>query len=466
MSRIPKTWDEYQYGTSGSPHRGSVSSAGGRSIRFDEQAVGSPSASSALLDAPGERSESDHELRRRRYVDIVHLWHDYNTNIYSRSSIGLRLNSIAQIGGVNSIENFARSWTRAAGIDILHRPSFILHEDQERDEEETIQYGRSEYGHLPRASLLSRHLEANDVPENAVDDESEIDPNTPRPLNHQESEGRRLGAELGSVQGSVRGSNIGSVRSHSIFAIAPHLATPLAGSYDGAGTSYGTLRSSINESSMAHAGQLWTQQQQAMRAEGEREPILVKEVEQDGKVVYVVAGQSTLPQTVFNSTNVLIGVGLLSLPMGIKYSGWICGMVFLLLSAIVTSYTAKLLAKCMDCDPTLITFADLAYVSYGQKARIATSVLFTLELLAACVALVVLFADTLDLLIPGVGVIQWKILCGILLIPLNFAPLRLLSFSSVIGIFSCFSSKSTFFSFPWVGVNLCYLCTKTPTSGL
>ena len=110
----------------------------------------------------------------------------------------------------------------------------------------------------------------------------------------------------------------------------------------------------------------------------------------DGKVVLVVAGQSTLPQTIFNSTNVLIGVGLLSLPMGIKYAGWICGMIFLALSALVTAYTATILAKCMDVDASLITFADLAFVSYGQKARIATSVLFTLELLAACVALIVL----------------------------------------------------------------------------
>ena len=371
------------------------------------------------------------------------LWYVHNANISLRSSIGLRLNSIAQIGGVNSIENFARSWTRAAGfLEVTpHRPSFILHDEQARNDEEAIQYGRSEYGHLPRTSLLRAHLEAADSPENAVDDESiapESDPNTPRPLNHTESEGRRLGAEIGSMQGSVRVSNIGSMRgSSSIFAIAPHLATPLPGSY---GTSYGTLRSTLNESSMAHAGQLWRQQQAGL-SESDREPLLVKEVEQDGKVVLVVAGQSTLPQTVFNSTNVLIGVGLLSLPMGIKYSGWICGMTFLLLSATVTAYTAKLLAKCMDCDAGLITFADLAFVSYGQKARIATSVLFTLELLAACVALVVLFADTLDLLIPGVGVIQWKILCGILLIPLNFAPLRLLSFSSVVGIFSCFSSK-------------------------
>jgi vesicular inhibitory amino acid transporter len=358
----------------------------------------------------------------------------------------MRLDSLAHVGGVNSIANFANSWTRAAGfIEVTpHRPSFILSADQDthREGEDTIQYGRTdaEYGRVPRTSLLRAHLEASSSPENAIDDESaaldaESDPTTPRHLNQRESESKRLGGDMTSMQDSVRGSN-------SIFAIAPHLATPLSGSY---GTSYGTLRSSMNESSMEHAGQLWKQQQESAKGEGDREPILVKEVEQDGKVVLVVAGQSTLPQTIFNSTNVLIGVGLLSLPMGIKYAGWICGMVFLALSALVTAYTAKILAKCMDVDASLITFADLAFVSYGQRARIATSVLFTLELLAACVALVVLFADTLDALIPGVGVTEWKVLCGLLLIPLNFAPLRLLSFSSVVGIFSTLCSKQLIF---------------------
>ena len=127
--------------------------------------------------------------------------------------------------------------------------------------------------------------------------------------------------------------------------------------------------------------------------------------------------------------------------MGIKYAGWICGMTTLFLSAAVTAYTARLLARCMDLEPSVITFSDLAFVSFGYKARLATSILFTLELLAACVALIVLFADSLDLLLPGLmTVIEWKILCSFLLIPLNFLPLRLLSFTSVIGILSCFSS--------------------------
>lgn len=55
----------------------------------------------------------------------------------------------------------------------------------------------------------------------------------------------------------------------------------------------------------------------------EREPLLVKTVRsEEGKVEVVVVGQSTLPQTVFNSVNVLIGIGLLSLPLGLRYSGW------------------------------------------------------------------------------------------------------------------------------------------------
>ena len=96
--------------------------------------------------------------------------------------------------------------------------------------------------------------------------------------------------------------------------------------------------------------------------------------------------------------------------MGIKYAGWLCGMIIMFLAAAMTAYTAKLLAKCMDLDPVVITFSDLAYISFGPKARLATSILFTLELLAACVALIVLFADSLDLLFPGyLSVTEWKV---------------------------------------------------------
>jgi vesicular inhibitory amino acid transporter len=248
------------------------------------------------------------------------------------------------------------------------------------------------------------------------------------------------GGPSSEVQHRVR-RKLFTRREDNILSIEPLLASPFAGSY---ASSYGTHGSRLNEASMRHAGRLWKEQQitGVQEPDKEREPLLVKRVErEDGTIVNVVVGQSTVPQTVFNSINLLVGVGLLSLPLGIKYAGWLIGMSFLLFTAIVTNYTAKILAKCLDVDGTLITFADLAYISFGYKARIVTSVLFTLELVAANVALVVLFADSWDALLPGVGLTEWKIVCGVVLTPLSMVPLRVLSFTSVLGVVCCFGSK-------------------------
>lgn len=95
-------------------------------------------------------------------------------------------------------------------------------------------------------------------------------------------------------------------------------------------TTYGSIgRGSIpaerlNDSVVRHAADLFAEQQAAavQPVDKEREPLLVKTVEHDGVVEQIIVGQSTLPQTVFNSVNVLVGVGLLSLPLGLKYSGW------------------------------------------------------------------------------------------------------------------------------------------------
>lgn len=349
-----------------------------------------------------------------------------------RTSVAERLGSIADAGGVNSFNNFARSWQRAAGfLEVAPiRRSFAIVSDGDAQSE----YGPSDVEHAirNRASMLRAAMEnERRKGSHAVFDDEDGD---------HDSEDDDASTVHGTAERVRQPSIRPSIREESIFQIEPQLASPLGGSY---GAAYGSLSSRVNESSIRHAGRLFIQQQAAgiTESDKEREPLLVKQVEpEDGKFVNIIVGQSTLPQTIFNSTNVLIGVGILALPLGIRYAGWISGMLFLFLAAVVTSYTAKLLAKCMDVDNSLITFADLAYVSYGKNARVATSILFTLELLAANVALVVLFADSLDLLVPGFGVLGWKVLCGMLLIPLNFLPLRFLSLTSILGIFSCVSS--------------------------
>ena len=213
--------------------------------------------------------------------------------------------------------------------------------------------------------------------------------------------------------------------------IEPYLASPFS-------TSYGSFGSRYSQPSARPPRKL-SRRILPRPSDSEGEPLLTKHVvdPEEGKTIEVIIGQSTVPQTVFNSVNTLIGVGMLSLPLALKYSGWVVGTMFFLVAAVTTSYTAKLLAKCLDVDKSLLTYADLAYVSFGSRARVAISVLFCMELLASCVALVVLFADTLSALVASVSIPAFKVICGVILVPLAFLPLTLLSFTSVLGIFCC-----------------------------
>ncbi|KAJ2906697.1 putative vacuolar amino acid transporter 1 protein [Zalerion maritima] len=429
-----------------SPGRqGSVSSFGGRSVQFDDQ-----QSFPGGFEGPGETTSRDGMgVSRNR-----------------RSSISRQLGAVVDIGGVNSIRSFTRSWARAAAFPevIPHRPSLVIYGDQAPG----ISEGGLSYGRVPdlepepqhRTSLIGQSiLQRTFVPpsspgtgpsECAVTDEpantTATDPLLGRQHGHtygsttdfRERERKALEAELGG--GGSRPSFGSGSPGRSVFSMAPHLASPPVGSFSSY-QSYNTIGSMASRQSMISAGPLWRQQQEVeagREVTEEGEPLIVKEVEQDGKIVLAVDGQSTLPQTVFNSINTLIGVGLLSLPMGLHYSGWILGLTILSLAALVTGYTARLLSKCMDLDPAVISFSDIAFLSFGSRARICTSVLFTIELLAACVALVVLFADSMNLLFPGnLSVIEWKVVCAALLIPLNFFPLRILSYTSVVGIISC-----------------------------
>lgn len=168
--------------------------------------------------------------------------------------------------------------------------------------------------------------------------------------------------------------------------------------------------------------------------QNESAPLLVKRIQHEGRAIHVVVGQSTLPQTILNSINTLVGVGLLSLPLAFLYAGWLVGGILLLCIALTTRYTAHILARCLDTNPSLVTFGDLAFAAYGQNARLVISALFSVELTAALVAFVVVFADSLNALFPTQSTLTFKLIAFFVLTPLSFAPLHYLSFTSILGI--------------------------------
>lgn len=88
-----------------------------------------------------------------------------------------------------------------------------------------------------------------------------------------------------------------------MFGAPPDLSSsPIVGSYGshwshGSHRSYGTAHAELERlSSRASWGRRGEE-----NSEEEVPPMLVKEIEQDGKFVLAVEGQSTLPQTIFNS---------------------------------------------------------------------------------------------------------------------------------------------------------------------
>ncbi|KEF61715.1 uncharacterized protein A1O9_03285 [Exophiala aquamarina CBS 119918] len=340
-----------------------------------------------------------------------------------KSSLGKRFDSIRQMGGPNSIDNFAKSLQRAAGfreITPVRRNSVSIPDDDQEAEPDV-----AEQSAAPDRSLLRQQLLRYDMDHgsgSAVQDEqSEVD----GPTETTRLLPRRSRHTLKSQSGSLVPGSL------------------LPGQY---AASYSSISSKLTVTARQRASILIMEQEEASRRaredlddKFEEEPPrhIEQEVLPDGEVIHRVVGESTVPMTVFNSTNVLIGVGILALPLGIKYAGWVLGLTFLTLSALATSYTAKLLARCLDTNTGSSTYGDIAFLAFGTTGRNLVESLFILELTGANVALVILFADSMSSLITGFDNVTWKIIIAVALIPLNFVPFKYLSFTSVIGIFCC-----------------------------
>lgn len=260
----------------------------------------------------------------------------------------------------------------------------------------------------------------------------------------------------------------------------------------------------------------------------------------------------TFLQSTFNSVNTLVGVGILSLPFAFAVSGWMVGGCLLVSIMLLTNYTARLLAKCLDYQPqntlnddhqedpiimpsptssygTIIhpsdvsrsterqrhisftasimddnavieeqllktisndnhhrhsmvdslnltsetlfdfnhgqsrdevstvsadsldfkqrssnnnqqsrqlnTYSDMGEAAFGRRGKIFISIVFTLELFAAIVALIILASDSFHALFPSTPLVAWKVIVVCIVTPSTwFTNLRWLSYTSLLGI--------------------------------
>ncbi|KAJ3133542.1 hypothetical protein HK100_004299 [Physocladia obscura] len=204
-----------------------------------------------------------------------------------------------------------------------------------------------------------------------------------------------------------------------------------------------------------------------------RSRLLVEEGGSSGDSDYVVedavsaSATSTSFQATINSSNVMLGMGLLTLPYALHVAGWVPGILMLTIFAFTAQFTAKLLGKCMvnqfpqigfestEQTPLLnphrhraaassplvarqpTSLSDVVELAFGPRARPFISFLFMVELFAAATGLILLGADSIIALVPAdvVDVLPVKVGVTALLV-LTTLPRGMgwLAYGSVLGL--------------------------------
>lgn len=97
--------------------------------------------------------------------------------------------------------------------------------------------------------------------------------------------------------------------------------------------------------------------------------------------------KSSFIQSIFNAVNVLVGVGILALPLSFRLAGWLYGSLIVMFCCLVTNYTAKVIVKCLNVNKNLGqdehggTYGDMGQIAFGDKGRKLISTVFIIELI-------------------------------------------------------------------------------------
>lgn len=158
-------------------------------------------------------------------------------------------------------------------------------------------------------------------------------------------------------------------------------------------------------------------------------------------------GSSSFLKACFNGTNAFLGIGLLTVPYALSSGGWLSLILFFLI-AIMTFYTGILLKRCMEADPSIRSYLDIAERAFGMKGRIIVMIIMNSELYLVAIGLLILEGDNLHKLFPKFmiklgeltadGRQSFVLITALVIFPsMLLTDLSILSYVSATGVFSC-----------------------------
>ncbi|CAO2190910.1 unnamed protein product [Urochloa humidicola] len=114
---------------------------------------------------------------------------------------------------------------------------------------------------------------------------------------------------------------------------------------------------------------------------------------------------ASFSRSCLNLSNVISGVGLLSVPYALAQGGWLSLALFALVGA-VCFYTGELVARCMRAGgaAAVRSYPDIGQLAFGRAGRKAIGAVMYAELYLVAISFLVLEGDNLDKLLPGAAV--------------------------------------------------------------
>lgn len=137
----------------------------------------------------------------------------------------------------------------------------------------------------------------------------------------------------------------------------------------------------------------------------------------------------------------------MTIPCALSSGGWLSLVLFIAVAG-MTFYTGILIARCMEVDPRIASFSDIAEHAYGAKGRIIVMLFMNIELYLVATGFLILEGDNLHKLFPDFamqigdltinGKHSFVIITALMLSPtMLLTDLSTLSYISVTGVFSC-----------------------------